>query len=76
MATATRNQRKHEAFRRLASQRTNAVLERLRILGNCSNPQLYAYSDEEVRKIFAAIEKEVRLVKAKFLNSSRPDFSL
>jgi hypothetical protein len=76
MVGATRDERKREAFRRLASQRTNAVLERLRILSNCSNPQLYAYSDEEVRKIFAAIEKEVRLVKAKFLNSSRPDFSL
>lgn len=67
---------KREAFRRLASQRTNAVLERLRILGNCANRQLYEYSDEEIRKIFAAIEKEVRLVKAKFLNSRGPDFSL
>jgi hypothetical protein len=72
----TRKQKKHDAFRRLASQRTNAVLERLRILGNCSNPQLYWYSDEEIRKIFGAVEKEVRLVKAKFLNSRRPDFSL
>ena len=76
MSNMSRNDRKKEAFSRLAAQRTNNVLERLRILGNCANRQLYDYSDEDVKKIFAAIDKEVRLVKAKFLNSRRPDFSL
>ena len=76
MSNISRNDRKKEAFSRLAAQRTNNVLERLRILGNCANRQVYDYSEEDVRKIFAAIDKEVRLVKAKFLNSRRPDFSL
>jgi len=67
---------KREAFRRLASQRTTAVLERLRILGNCANGQLYEFSDEEVNKIFRAIESELKLVKAKFRNSSKPNFTL
>jgi hypothetical protein len=76
MDNLTRTDKKREAFRRLAAQRTNAVLERLRILGNCANRQLYEYSDDEIQRIFRAIEKEVRVAKAKFLNSRRPDFSL
>ena len=71
-----RTETKKEAFRRLAAQRTNAVLERIRILGNCANSQLYEYTEEDVKKIFVAIERELRTVKGKFSNSQRPDFSL
>lgn len=71
-----RTETKNDAFRRLAAQRTNAVLERIRILGNCANSQLYEYTEEDVKKIFAAIERELRTVKAKFSNSQRPDFRL
>jgi len=67
---------KEEAFRRLATKRTNAVLERIRVLGHCANPQLYQYSEEDVRKIFHAIEKELRIVKTKFQNSTRSNFQL
>jgi len=71
-----KNESKREAFRRLGTQRTNAVLERLRILGHCTNPQLYEYSEEDVRKIFRAIESELRTVKAKFTNSNKSEFQL
>jgi len=67
---------KQERFRRLATQRTNAVLHRLQILGHCANPQLYDYSEGDVRKIFLAIESEVKAVKAKFINSSKSEFQL
>ena len=67
---------KQERFRRLATQRTNAVLHRLQILGHCANPQLYDYSEEDVRKIFRAIDSEVKAIKAKFSNSSRSEFQL
>jgi hypothetical protein len=67
---------KSEAFKRLATKRTNAVLERLRILGHCANPQLYEYSEEDVNKIFRAIERELKAVKAKFQNSSKSEFRL
>ena len=43
---------KREAFRRLGTQRTNAVLNRLRILGHCSDSNRYEYTEEDVRKIF------------------------
>jgi hypothetical protein len=57
---------KRERFRRLAVYRTNEVLKRLKILGNCANRSAYDYTEEEINKIFSEIEKKVREVKAKF----------
>jgi len=67
---------KRQAFQRLATKRTSAVLERIRILGHCANPQLYDYTQEDVKKIFQAIEKELRVVKVRFQNSSKSEFRL
>ena len=67
---------KREAFQRLATRRTNEVLKRLRVLGHCANPQLYDYTDGEVKKIFQAIDKELKVVKMKFQNSGRTEFRL
>ena len=67
---------KREAFRRLATRRTSAVLDKLRILGHCANPWQYEYSEEDIRKIFRVIDAELRTVKAKFRNSSKSDFHL
>ena len=58
-------------FKRLAEARTNEVLRRLKILGNCSNRSHYDYSEEEVNKIFSEIEKKVREIKAKFSYPNR-----
>ncbi len=53
-------------FQKLASKRTNDVLERLRILGNCSNRRAYAYTDDEIDKIFRSIDEQVKIVKSQF----------
>ena len=58
---------KRERFVRIAEQRTNLILETLRLLGNCANRSNYDYSDEDIRKIFGAIEKELKNTKNKFL---------
>jgi bifunctional pyridoxal-dependent enzyme with beta-cystathionase and maltose regulon repressor activities len=68
--------RKRLAFRKLAEKRTNAILDRIRILGNLANRSAYEYTDEELRKMFNAIEQELRIVKAKFQGSERPRFRL
>jgi hypothetical protein len=57
---------KAEVFKRLAGKRTNDVLDRLRILGNCSNRRAYSYTDEEIERIFKAIDEQAKIVKAKF----------
>ena len=46
---------KEEKFKRLATRRTNDVLEKLRILGNLSNRANYNYADDQGPKIFYTI---------------------
>lgn len=71
-----KNESAHDRFVRLAIKRTNAVLEKLRVLGNCSNRGAYEYSNDEVEKMFAAISEELRLIKAKFQKQRSRDFTL
>jgi len=61
-----------ERFLEVGEARTNAVLERLRILGNCSNRQLYKYTPEEINRIFKTIEKELQDTKQRFLIQAKP----
>ena len=64
-----------EKFKRVATKRTNELLEKIRILGNCSNKSTYEYSDEDVIKIFKSLEKQLETMKAKFSNK-KSKFSL
>ena len=57
---------KRDKFVRLAEARTNKIIDMLQLLGNCSNSSAYEYSQQDVDKIFAAIEAEVREAKKKF----------
>jgi hypothetical protein len=67
---------KRDTFRRLAEKRTNAVIERLRVLGNLSNPHAYEYTEDDVRAMFSAIEREVRVTKLKFEDRRKREFRL
>ncbi len=67
---------KRDRFKRIAERRTNIILEQLRLLGNCSNKNNYAYSDEDVKKIFSAIDLEIRNTKAKFNSNNKEKFRL
>jgi hypothetical protein len=64
-----------EKFKRVATKRTNELLEKMRILGNCSNKSTYEYTDEDVIKIFKSLEKQLETMKAKFSNK-KSKFSL
>ena len=68
---------KEEAFRRLASRRTDEVLKRIRILGNCSNRSHYQYTPDEVERVTDAILDELVKFHARFLDANRrPGFTL
>ena len=58
---------KRDRFVRLAEARTNKILDMLQLLGNCSSKANYDYTDEDVKQIFNAIEREVRNTKSKFM---------
>ena len=63
---------RRERFERIATQRTNKIIDTLRLLGNCSNKSNYDYTEEDVRKIFSAIEAEVKAQKARFASARKP----
>jgi len=63
MATET----KRDRFIRLAEARTNKILEMMRLLGNCSSKSNYEYTEEDIKKIFGALEKELKVTKNRFL---------
>lgn len=69
---------KRERFLRIAAKRTQHVLERFRILGNCSNRSVYEYTAEDIEKIFAAIQEELEDTRRKFQDrkKKRDDFKL
>lgn len=58
-------------FKRIAEKRTNDIIHKIRLLGNCSNRSSYDYSEEQINKIFAAIERTAREAKAKFTYTQR-----
>lgn len=57
---------KYEKFRRLAENRTNKIIDMIRLLGNLSSKSTYEYSDKDINKIFTSIEKELKIAKVKF----------
>lgn len=59
---------KRERFKKVAEQRTNKVLKMIELLGNCANTNNYEYTEEEVKKIFSAIDAQLNETKAKFKN--------
>ena len=67
---------RNERFKRIAAKRTNDILEKIRILGNCSNKSSYEYAEDEVNKIFSEIDKQLKLAKAKFSAGKRERFKL
>lgn len=64
---------KRERFEKVAVARVNKIIKDLRLLGNCSNKNNYDYSEKDVKKIFSAIDSEVKKMKAKYLGKSLVD---
>ena len=67
---------RRDRFVRVAEARTSKVIKMLRLLGNCSNRAIYDYSDGDVKRIFRAIDSELRGSKAKFLSKKEDTFRL
>jgi hypothetical protein len=57
-------------FKRIAENRTNKIIHMIDLLGNCSNKQVYDYSEKDVQKIFKAIENSLEKAKSRFNSTS------
>jgi hypothetical protein len=73
---SNKSENSREKFVRLANKRTNKVLESLRVLGNLSSRKRYDYESSDVKKIFKAIDDELKRIKALFETTSLQDFQL
>ena len=67
---------RQKRFNRIAEKRTNEIIRRIQLLGNCSNKSSYDYSEKEVNKIFNAIGKELKQAKARFTFIRSKSFKL
>lgn len=67
--------KRRENFIRIAENRTNRIIDLIELLGNLSNKSYYDYDDEQVKKMFSAIQKSLDNQKVKF-KYSRKKFKL
>ena len=67
---------KRQRFLEIGEKRTQAVLDRLRLLGNCGNTATYEYGENEVERIFSTIEDELRRTRARFETKHHRRFKL
>lgn len=57
---------KSDKFTRLAEARVNKAIACLRSIGKLSNRGHYEYSEEEIRKIFQSLKKELDDARSEF----------
>lgn len=53
-------------FVELANNRVNRAIKDIRLIGNLSNRSAYEYSEEDVRKIIRALQREVESARSRF----------
>lgn len=66
---------KQKKFIELAEKRVNKALKQLQLIGNLSNKRNYEYNQEDYKKIFRAIDEEVKSMKQKFIDADKDDKS-
>ena len=76
MARKKQTESRSDRFKRLATKRTNGIIKKMQLLGNCSNRSSYDYSEQEINRIFNAIDKELKQAKARFTFNKTKKFTL
>lgn len=70
---------KRAKFVRLAENRVNKALKDIQLVGNLCNRNAYEFTDDDVRKIFRALQESLDSSKKRFADSgtqSRGEFKL
>lgn len=62
---------REDRFRRLAEARVNKILQLFRLLGNLSWTGTYAYSSDQVERIFTTLQMELAQTKMRFIQSQK-----
>ncbi len=60
------NECKADRFIRVAEARVNKIIKMIHLLGNCSMPSVYEYTDSQIEYIFDALQSELNKAKQRF----------
>lgn len=67
---------KSDRFCRVAEAKVNKIIKMVRLLGNCSNPAVYAFTGEQVQQIFVTLRDELDKAQKGYTQSYKERFSL
>lgn len=67
---------KSEKFKRIAENRTNRIIDQIRVLGNLSNTSNYEFTMDEVDQIFKSIQTELKKTRELFEMENEKKFRL
>lgn len=62
---------KREKFIGLAEARVNRAIKDIRLIGNLANKNSYEYSEDDVKEMFRALQKEIDAAKSRFSGNGR-----
>ncbi len=63
-------------FVELANKRVTKTIKDLRLVGNLANKRAYSYDDADAKKIVRALQKEMDVLKARFLGDAGDEDSI
>lgn len=61
---------KRNKFVRLAEKRTSNAIRSIRVIGKLGNPAAYSYDESDIRKITAALVREIDELKSRMMRKS------
>jgi glucan phosphorylase len=67
---------KQQRFKRVVEKRVQNILNGIKSLSQCTNQKIYAWDDEQLQKIWDAIDRELTLCKESFHNPEGRAFRL
>lgn len=67
---------KEERFKRVVEKRVQNILDSIRRLSQCSNRRMYKWNDNQLKKIWDTIEKEMQACKSNFNQPENEKFKL
>jgi hypothetical protein len=71
MQQKTQSRDRRAKFVELATRRVNQTIKDIRLVGNLANKSAYEYSEEDIRKITRALQRELDTLKARFEGPGR-----
>ena len=67
------NSKNREKFIKLAEARVNKAIKAMKLVGNLSDKTNYSYTDDDVKKILAALTKELNTIKTRYTSGNKSD---